>query len=48
MFFHVNNGPFAGKEGKYVTSRNIKDRLQLETLGNVSLKIKETNETDVF
>ena len=48
MFFHVNNGPFAGKEGKYVTSRNLKDRLELETLGNVSLKVKETKETDVF
>ena len=48
MFFHVNNGPFAGKEGKFVTSRNLKDRLELETLGNVSLKIKQTKETDVF
>ena len=48
MFFHVNNGPFAGKEGKFVTSRNLKDRLELETLGNVSLKVKQTKETDVF
>ena len=48
MFFHVNNGPFAGLEGKFVTSRNLKDRLLLETLGNVSLKVKPTKETDVF
>ena len=48
MYFHVNNGPFAGKEGKFVTSRNLKTRLELETLGNVSLKVKQTKETDVF
>ena len=48
MFFHVNNGPFAGKEGKFLTSRNISERLFKETLSNVSLKVKATNETDVF
>jgi GTP-binding protein len=48
MYFHVNNGPFAGKEGKFVTSRNLKTRLELETLGNVSLKVKQTKETDIF
>ena len=48
MYFHVNNGPFSGKEGKFVTSRNLKTRLELETLGNVSLKVKQTKETDVF
>ena len=48
MFFHVNNGPFAGKEGKFLTSRNISERLQTETLSNVSLKINKTDETDVF
>jgi len=48
MFFHVNNGPFAGKEGKYLTSRNISERLFRETLSNVSLKVKNTNETDIF
>ena len=48
MFFHVNNSPFAGKEGKFLTSRNISERLYKETLSNVSLKINETNETDVF
>ncbi len=48
MFFHVNNGPFAGREGKFLTSRNISERLQRETLSNVSLKINKTDETDVF
>jgi len=48
MFFHVNNSPFAGKEGKFLTSRNISERLHKETLSNVSLKINSTNETDVF
>ena len=48
MFFHVNNSPFAGKEGKYLTSRNISERLYKETLSNVSLKVNSTNETDVF
>ncbi len=48
MFFHVNNSPFAGKEGKFLTSRNIRDRLYKETLSNVSLKVKPTNESDMF
>ena len=48
MFFHVNDGPFAGKEGKYLTSRNLSDRLQREILGNVSLQVKRTEKTDVF
>ena len=48
MHFHVNNGPFAGKEGKYLTSRNISERLQKEILGNVSLQVRETGRTDVF
>ena len=48
MFFHVNNSPFAGKEGKFLTSRNISERLHRETLSNVSLRINPTNETDVF
>mgnify|MGYP006102822175 CR=1 FL=1 len=48
MYFHVNNGPFSGKEGKFVTSRNLKTRLNRETLGNVSLKVKDTEETDIF
>ena len=48
MFFHVNNSPFAGKEGQYLTSRNISERLFRETLSNVSLKVNKTDETDVF
>ena len=48
MFFHVNDGPFAGREGKFLTSRNISDRLFKETLSNVSLKVKLTKETDIF
>ncbi len=48
MHFHVNNGPFAGKEGNYLTSRNISERLQKEILGNVSLQVRDTERTDVF
>ncbi|OUW63366.1 MAG: translational GTPase TypA [bacterium TMED198] len=48
MFFYVNNGPFAGKEGKYLTSRNLRDRLLKEVLGNISLKVSETDRSDCF
>tara|TARA_B110000438_G_scaffold54077_1_gene54221 strand:- start:4022 stop:5848 length:1827 start_codon:yes stop_codon:yes gene_type:complete len=48
MLFYVNNGPFAGKEGKYLTSRNISERLDREILGNVSLQVHKTERTDVF
>ena len=48
MFFHVNNSPFAGREGKFLTSRNISERLFKETLSNVSLKVNNTDESDVF
>jgi GTP-binding protein len=48
MHFHVNNGPFAGKEGKFLTSRNLSERLQREVLGNVSLQVNDTERTDVF
>ncbi len=48
MLFYVNNSPFAGKEGKYLTSRNIIERLDKETLGNVSLQVHKTERTDVF
>ena len=48
MFFYVNNGPFAGKEGKYITSRRIGERLQKEILGNVSLEIIPTDRPEVF
>ncbi len=48
MFFHVNNSPFAGQDGKFLTSRNISERLHKETLSNVSLRVEATSETDVF
>ena len=48
MTFSVNNSPFAGREGKYVTSRNLRDRLELETLKDVSLRVSETDTTDAF
>ena len=48
MLFYVNNGPFSGKEGKYLTSRNISERLNKEILGNVSLQVHKTDRTDVF
>jgi len=48
MIFRVNNSPFAGKEGAYLTSRQLGERLQKESLGNVSLKIKPTERADAF
>lgn len=48
MTFSVNDSPFAGREGKYVTSRNLRDRLMRETLKDVSLRINETANTDSF
>jgi GTP-binding protein len=48
MTFQVNNSPFAGKEGKFVTSRNIHDRLQNELIHNVALKVEETQDPDKF
>ena len=48
MLFYVNNSPFAGMEGKYLTSRNISERLEKEVLGNVSLQVHATDRTDVF
>lgn len=48
MLFYVNNSPFAGMEGKYLTSRNISERLEKEILGNVSLQVHATDRTDVF
>ncbi len=48
MFFQVNNSPFAGKEGKFVTSRQIKERLEKELLHNVALRVEETDDPDKF
>lgn len=48
MVFMVNNSPFAGKEGKFVTSRNLRDRLFKEVETNVSMRVKETDTTDAF
>jgi len=48
MNFIVNDSPFAGKEGKFVTSRNIRDRLMKELRTNVSLRVEETSNTDTF
>jgi GTP-binding protein len=48
MTFQVNNSPFAGKEGKYVTSRNILERLQNELVHNVALKVEEMPDPDKF
>ena len=48
MTFSVNDSPYAGREGKWVTSRNIRDRLMQETLKDVSLRVTETGTTDAF
>ena len=48
MLFYVNDGPFSGKEGQYLTTRNIKDRLEKEILINVSLHVIPTEKTDIF
>jgi GTP-binding protein len=48
MIFGVNNSPFAGKEGKYVTSRQLKERLDKEILGNVAIRVEETDSPDQF
>jgi GTP-binding protein len=48
MMFTVNTSPFAGREGTFVTSRNLRDRLQKELLTNVSLRVEETDSTDSF
>ena len=48
MVFRVNDGPYAGKEGKYVTSRNLRDRLQKESYRNVSIRVEDTESPDAF
>lgn len=48
MIFYVNNGPFAGKEGKFLTSRQIKDRLDREKLRNVAIRVNDTERADAF
>src|SRR5581483_10305826 len=48
ILFTVNNSPFAGKEGTYVTSRNLRERLDKELLTNVSLRVEDTGSTDAF
>ena len=48
MLFMVNNSPFAGREGKFVTSRNLRDRLFKEVETNVSMRVEETDSTDAF
>ncbi len=48
MTFQVNNSPFAGKDGKYVTSRQIRERLQRELIANVALRVEDTGDPDKF
>jgi GTP-binding protein len=48
MFFHVNTSPFAGKDGKFVTSRQIRERLEAELKHNVALRVEETGSADQF
>ncbi|MGC1381957.1 MAG: EF-Tu/IF-2/RF-3 family GTPase, partial [Candidatus Baltobacteraceae bacterium] len=48
MFFSVNNSPFAGREGKYLTSRQIRERLMAELESNVALRVEETDSPDTF
>ncbi len=48
MFFQANTSPFAGREGKFLTSRQIHERLQRELLHNVALRVEETGDADTF
>ncbi len=48
MNFQVNTSPLAGREGKYVTSRQIRERLYRELQSNVALRVEDTAEPDIF
>jgi GTP-binding protein len=48
MIFSINNSPFAGREGKYVTSRSIRERLEKELLTNVAVRVEDTETPDAF
>src|SRR5690606_7631647 len=48
MQFSINNSPFFGKEGKFVTSRNLRDRLMKELEKNLALRVKDTDDADKF
>ncbi|MGZ5175241.1 MAG: EF-Tu/IF-2/RF-3 family GTPase, partial [Burkholderiales bacterium] len=48
MNFQVNTSPLAGREGKYVTSRQLRERLQREVMSNVALKVSDTGDADIF
>lgn len=48
MLFYVNNGPLAGRDGKYLTTRHIRDRLERETMRNVALRVRPTERADAF
>ena len=48
MIFHVNTAPFSGRDGRYVTSRHLRARLEKEVLGNVAIRVEETEVTDSF
>ncbi|HBY49730.1 MAG TPA: translational GTPase TypA, partial [Alcanivorax sp.] len=48
MVFHVNTSPFAGQDGKFVTSRQIRERLEAELKHNVALRVEETGSADQF
>jgi GTP-binding protein len=48
MNFQVNTSPFAGRDGRFVTSRQLRERLHRETMGNVALRVEDTGDPDVF